>query len=45
MLVPSQYFMNNFEQLNMPKKTTESESEFFDCNPGKKELVDSMAFE
>lgn len=54
MLVPSQYFMNNFELLNQPKESGESfetcmqpvESDYFDCNPSKRELIDeSLAFE
>lgn len=50
MLVPSQHFMNNFELLNQPKNhdfqtyVQPSESEYFDCNPGKKDLVEDSLF-
>lgn len=51
MLVPSTVFMDNYEKLNRPSKVSAGSyktaldgNEGFDCNPGRKDLVDSMQF-
>jgi hypothetical protein len=46
MLVPSQHFMNAFDELNDPESKASQASNYFDCNSSKRENADeSLAFD